>query len=604
MLEQRNLFIAIALSLAIMVGYDFFLAPKKPAPRAPGQQTAGQTQPGQTRPGVPTTSGAPKAPGTPGTTAAPAVPGTASAPAAPAARPDRAAVLARSKRLRIATPRLSGSISLAGGILDDLTLTDYRTEVAPDSPKINLLSPIGTEKPYFIELGWAAASGDAIKLPGRETLWKASADTLGAGGSVTLSWDNGAGLLFTRTFAVDENFMFTVTQKVVNRGTKSVSLFPYGLASRSGTPPDAGFILHEGPIGVFRSANGESGTLDEVTYEDLRDDGKVKKSSVGGWIGITDQYWVTALVPDQRSPYAMQFTHSKSGPLDKYQVDYLGPAQKLAPGGSIQVTNHVFAGAKELRLLESYAERYGIEKFDLAIDFGWFYFLAKPIFQLLQYLNNWIGSFGLAILVLTLLIKILFLPLANKSYRAMAKMRSLQPEVLKLRERFGADKQKLNQEMMGLYKQHKVNPMSGCLPMIVQIPVFIALYQVLLSAIEMRHAPFYGWIQDLSAQDPTSFVNLFGLLPFEPPQMLMIGAWPLIMGASMFLQQKLNPTPPDPVQAKIFAFMPVIFTIMLARFPSGLVIYWAWNNTLSIGQQYLIMRRHGAFTKKTGVAKT
>jgi YidC/Oxa1 family membrane protein insertase len=335
------------------------------------------------------------------------------------------------------------------------------------------------------------------------------------------------------------------------------------------------------------------GTLKEIDYDELQDEKVIEQPTTGGWVGITDKYWLAALVPDQKTPVQTRFTYRAENDVDKYQVDFMGPQMTVKPGGVVEATDHLFAGAKEVKLLDGYTENLGIARLDLAIDFGWFYFLTKPIFYTLIYINDLVGNFGVAILLLTIVIKLLFFPLANKSYRAMSKMKKLQPEMMKLRERFGDDKQRINQEMMALYKREKANPAAGCLPMIVQIPVFFALYKVLFVTIEMRQAPFFGWIQDLSAPDPTTFFNLFGLLPFTPPDFLMIGIWPLIMGTTMFLQQRLNPTPADPVQAKIFMFLPIVFTVLLAPFPAGLVIYWAWNNTLSILQQWVIMRRMG-----------
>ncbi len=405
---------------------------------------------------------------------------------------------------------------------------------------------------------------------------------------MTLSWDNGQGLKFFRTYSLDENFMFRITQRVQNRGSTAVTLFPYGLISRTGTPETLGFyILHEGPIGVLQDQ------LVEVDYDDLQDAKVIKDTSTGGWIGITDKYWLAALAPDPKEKVTTRFVHSLAGKADKYQTDTLGVARNLAPGANITVESHLFAGAKEVKLLDSYSETLGIKRFDLAVDFGWFYFLTKPFFYALDFFNNHLGNFGLAILLFTVIIKIIFFPLANKSYRAMSAMKKLQPKMEKLRAQFKDDRAKLNQEMMLLYKREKVNPASGCLPIVIQIPVFFALYKVLYVSIEMRHTPFYGWIHDLSAPDPTSVFNLFGMIPFTPPDFLMIGAWPLIMGVSMFLQMKLNPAPADPIQAKIFMFMPIFFTILLAPFPAGLVIYWAWNNSLSIAQQWVIMRRAG-----------
>jgi YidC/Oxa1 family membrane protein insertase len=388
--------------------------------------------------------------------------------------------------------------------------------------------------------------------------------------------------------AVDENYMFTVTQRVENTGGEAVTLHPYALVSRHGTPQTSGFfILHEGPIGVFDN------TLREVDYDELREEGVISQATTGGWIGITDKYWLAAVIPDQNDPVEARFVHQRSDNIDIYQTDFTGGAVAIGPGETVESTSRIFAGAKRAQLLDHYAQTYNIAHFDRAIDFGWFYFLTKPLFYFLIYIQRYVGNFGIAILVLTVVIKLLFFPLANKSYKAMSQMRRLQPEMLKLRERFGDDKMRLNQEMMALYKREKVSPASGCLPMLIQIPVFFALYKVLFVTIEMRHAPFFGWINDLSAPDPTSIFNLFGLIPVDLPQFLIIGAWPLIMGVTMYLQQKLNPQPPDPMQAKIFMMLPVIFTFMLAQFPAGLVIYWTWNNVLSIIQQWVIMRRTG-----------
>jgi YidC/Oxa1 family membrane protein insertase len=382
--------------------------------------------------------------------------------------------------------------------------------------------------------------------------------------------------------------MITATQKVTNSKGKAVGLFPYGLIARSGTPNTLGFyILHEGPLGVF------DGTLREEDYDDLQETRKVELSSTGGWIGITDKYWLAALVPDQNSESTYRFVHSLKNKDDRYQVDYLGQETRLEPGQKIETVNHLFAGAKEVRRLDSYSEQYGIKNFDLAVDFGWFYFLTKPFFYAISWLYTYLGNFGLAIIAFTVFVKAVFFPLANKSYKSMAKMRELTPKMMAMREQFGDDKMRLNQEMMALYKQEKVNPASGCLPILVQIPVFFALYKVLFVNIEMRHAPFYGWIKDLSVADPTSIFNVFGLIPYTPPEFMMIGAWPVLMGLTMWLQQRLNPQPTDPVQAKVFMFLPLFFTFLLGTFPAGLVIYWTWNNLLSIAQQRLIMFKMG-----------
>ena len=589
MIDNKNLILAVVLSIAILVGFDFFFGTTL-IPQQDAQQESGQTvlQTGESGVAVPQ-------PNAPASVSAPGgVPMAGGAAAAVNEAADRATILTQSARVAIKTPRLSGSIALTGARLDDLTMLDYREELEDGSPNITLLSPKGAKGAYFVESGWAP-SGD-VKVPTFDTVWKADAKVLEPGHPVTLSWDNGEGLLFKSIFAIDENYLFTMTQTVGNSGDKPVTLFPYGLMSRHETPEVSGFyILHEGLIGVF------DGTLEEVDYSDLKDleaekgrgNANMKHSTTGGWLGITDKYWLMALVPDQKTKVDTRFGYFRDGETDKYQVDFLGGEMTVKPGTTATMENHVFAGAKEVNLLDSYGEQLGVVNFDLAIDFGWFYFLTKPIFYLLIWLNSHVGNFGIAIMILTVIIKLLFFPLANKSYKAMAKMKLLQPQMTKLREQYGSDKQRMNQEVMALYKREKANPASGCLPMVIQIPVFFSLYKVIYVTIEMRHAPFFGWIQDLSAPDPTSLFNLFGLIPWSPPDFLMIGVWPLIMGITMFLQQKLNPQPADPVQAKIFAFLPLMFTFLLARFSAGLVVYWAWNNVLTIAQQWMIMRRAG-----------
>jgi YidC/Oxa1 family membrane protein insertase len=390
--------------------------------------------------------------------------------------------------------------------------------------------------------------------------------------------------------------MFTVRQRVINNGAQAVSLSPYGLLNRTGTPETLGFyILHEGLIGILNES------LQEVDYSDVKDAEKrtIPATTTGGWLGITDKYWGTALIPDQSVTVNTRFFSPMQGSSDVYQADYVYKEPLVAaPGGTVEAKSLLFAGAKRVVQIDTYRDNLGIAYFDKIVDFGWFYYITKPLFYALHWLNEKIGNFGIAILILTVCIKALFFPLANKSYKAMAKMRKLQPDMLSLRERFGEDKQRLNQEMMALYKREGANPMSGCLPILIQIPVFFALYKVMFVTIEMRQAPFFGWIKDLSAPDPTSILNAFGLFPWGVPELgalnvLNLGVWPLVMGITMFLQQRLNPQPPDPIQAKIFLFMPIMFTFLLATFPAGLVIYWAWNNTLSILQQMLIMKQAG-----------
>ena len=491
-------------------------------------------------------------------------------------------------RVQLNSNETSGSISLKGARIDDITLTQYRETLDADSSLINLLLKSNEKNPYFIEHGWS--SPDGLKVPNGKTLWKSSKNLLSPDTSITLSWDNGEGIIFYQDISVDDTFMFTINQRVKNNTNNAVTLYPYGLIRRTGEPETTKFfVLHEGPLGVF------DGTLSEKSYEDLAESGQkginIKPAESGGWTGLTDKYWMTALLPDQNEKYSFTYRYLNSSG-GQYQTDFLGKALKIQAKSEGNFLSRTFAGAKRLALFDDYEERFNVKHFDLAIDFGWFYFLTKPFFYALSWANDYLGNFGLAILAITVLVKIVFFPLANKSYKSMAKMRNLSPEIQKLRERVGDDRQKLNQEMMNLYKKEKVNPAAGCLPILVQIPVFFALYKVLFVSIEMRQTPFFGWIKDLSVQDPTSILNLFGLLPYSTsifPDFLNLGIWPLLMGVTMFLQQRLNPTPPDPIQAKIFAWMPVAFTFLLATFPAGLVIYWTWNNLLSICQQWLIM---------------
>ena len=580
-MEQRNLLIAIVLSVGILIAFQFVFERMRP------------TQPPGPSPGAPVT--APAAPSTT-TQSAPAAQGASASATgvAPAqAAETRETAIAEQPRIKIDTPRLHGSINLLGARLDDLTLANYHETVDPKSSEVVLLSPTGAQNAYLAEFGWVAASPD-VKLPGPQTRWASSGGQLTPTTPITLTWDNGQGLVFGRTISVDKNYMFTVTDSVRNTGSTPVKLSPYGLVSRAGIPHVAGYyILHEGLAGYLDGHVFGGGLVDRDTYAKLLPGEPRDYSSTGGWLGFTDKYWLTALVPPQHEVIKARFTHAADGGIDRYQADFLGPEVTVSPEGTAASSAQFFAGAKEVHLLDAY-EASGIPKFDLAIDWGIYYFLTKPIFLVLQFFHGLLGNFGLAILLLTLCIKLLFFPLANKSYNAMSKMKLLQPEIQKLRERFPDDKARQQQEMMALYKRVGANPLAGCLPIVIQIPVFFSLYKVLFVTIEMRHAPFFGWIHDLSAPDPTSFANLFGLLPFVPPAILMIGAWPLIMGLTMYLQQKLNPQPVDPVQARMFMFLPIVFTYMLASFPAGLVIYWAWNNLLSIGQQWTIMHRAGA----------
>ena len=491
-------------------------------------------------------------------------------------------------RVAIDTPLVKGSLTTKGARIDDITLTAYQETLAEDADDITLLRKISDSTPYFAEFGWIG-DDTSIALPDASTIWTASSEILSSGNDVTLTWDNGEGLIFNRVLSIDDQYMITIRDEVTSATDETLRLLPYGLIRRYGTPQTTGiYILHEGPIGVVDT------TLKERGYDDLRSEvSEFKSEENGGWVGFTDKYWLTALIPNQaqKSNFTMR---SLGGIEDRYQADYLGAPQILSKGQTISYESHFFAGAKVLTMIDAYSEELAIPNFDLAIDFGWFYFMTKPFFYAINWLNSLLGNFGVAILAFTVFIRIVLYPLADKSYRSMAKMRALSPKLTKMREQHKDDRQKLNQEMMALYRQEKVNPAAGCLPILLQIPVFFALYKVLYVSIEMRHAPFFGWIKDLSEVDPTSIFNLFGLLPYSTaliPDFLNIGLWPIAMGLSMFIQQKLNPPPPDPIQAKIFQWMPIAFTFLLAGFPAGLVIYWTWNNTLSIIQQWYITRR-------------
>ncbi|GGE90404.1 membrane protein insertase YidC [Stappia taiwanensis] len=580
MADNRNTILAIVLSLIVLLGWQFFIAqPQIERQReAAEQQAALQGTTGESAVPQPGSS-APAA----GGAAAPSAGGTAGQAV------NREAALTAAPRVKIETPRVSGSINLTGGRIDDLRLKDYRETVDPDSPTIVLFSPKGSPAPYYADFGFAADPGTDVALPDAATVWQApEGAVLTPDTPLVLSWDNGAGLTFKRTISIDENYMFKIEQGVINGTDADLQLYPYGLIARTGIPQTAGFyILHEGLIGVF----GDKG-LSEIDYDDLQEAKKIRPDQVeNGWLGITDKYWAAALVPTQGEAFQPQFSYSPAS--DNFQTDFLGGALKVAPGAEATTTSHLFAGAKETATIDAYEEDLGIEQFELLIDWGWFYFLTKPLFFAIDWLFRLVGNFGVAILIVTVAIKTVFFPLANKSYVSMSKMKLVQPQMTEIRDRYKDDKQKQQQALMELYKKEKINPLAGCLPVLVQIPVFFALYKVLFVTIEMRHAPFFGWIQDLSAPDPTSLFNLFGLIPWDPPQMLMLGVWPLIMGITMFVQMKMNPAPPDPTQQMIFTWMPVLFTFMLASFPAGLVIYWAWNNFLSISQQYVIMRRQG-----------
>src|SRR5271166_5732654 len=565
--DTRNLFLAIALSILVMVAWQYFYAgplykQQHPAPT--------QTQPmnGASKPSEPTQEAS-----SPPQTAAPAP--ISSAPGAPPVE-TVAQALAASPRVMIDTPSLGGSIDLKGGKLDDLVLKDYHETIDKKSPLIRLFSPSGAPDAYWAETGFVSAGG-AVKTPNRETVWTADAKVLTPSQPVTLTWDNGEGLTFKRVISVDDKYMFTIVDSVTNAGGQSVSLRPYGLVLRHGMPQVAGYsVLHEGFEGVIGDQE------HAPTYASIdKAAGKAEAyKGDGGWVGFTDKYWASALIPGQSEPIEARYSASGTVQPEDYQADFVGAEKTIAPGASYDNTTRLFAGAKEVSTIYDYQSKYGIQKFNLMIDWGWFYFITQPMYWLIDTIYKFVGNFGVAILIVTVLVKVAFFPLANRSYASMAKM-------------------KQQQEQMELFKHEGVNPVAGCLPMVIQIPVFFALYKVIFITIETRHAPFFGWIKDLSAPDPTNVFTLFGLIPWDPTALpvfghfLHLGIWPLIMGVSMFLQMKMNPEPADPVQKSMFAWMPVIFTFMLGTFPAGLVIYWTWNNTLTIIQQYYIMRKAG-----------
>ncbi len=587
--NNRNFLITIALSVAILTLWQvFYMNPRieeqRETARIEAEQSGGTAE--QSSGG--TSGGATDIPSpTGGAQGDAVVPGTGAQTTAPATREE---AIAQGQRVEIDTPRLAGSINLTGARLDDLLLKDYRVTVDDDSPNIELLNPSPMPDGYYVELGYVG-TGATGTVPGPDTVWSVEEGaSLTPETPVTLSYTNEEGLTFLRTISVDEDYLFTFSDTIRNAAGEAVELRSYGRATRLGHPETSGiYILHEGFIGV----TGEEG-LQEIGYSDAEDEGSITPgSSADGWLGITDKYWAVAMVPRANQDFQPRYAFFDDG-RERFQADFLTAPVTVAPGGETTVDTLVFAGAKEVGVVDGYEAEHGIRQFELLIDWGWFYFITKPMFYLMDWLYHLLGNFGLAILGTTVIVKLIFFPLANKSYKSMANMKKMQPAMLEIREKYADDKMKQQQAMMELYKKEKINPVAGCWPILIQIPVFFALYKVLYVTIEMRHAPFFGWIQDLAAPDPTSIFNLFGLLPYDVPSFLMIGIWPLIMGATMFLQMRMNPTPPDPTQAMIFNWMPVVFTFMLATFPAGLVIYWAWNNLLSIIQQGIIMKRQGA----------
>jgi len=587
MQDQKNTIIAIVLSAIVLIAWQYFFATpqaNKQRQIAEQQRLEQSQQPPAAPAGGPTAqpSNIPLAPGQAGTAGAPL---------------PREKVITEPPRIGIDTPSVKGSIALKGARLDDLSLVKYRETVDPNSPAIVLLAPSGTAEPFYAEFGWVAGPGASFKVPNAETEWRQEGSgALQIGRPITLVWDNGEGLEFRRTISVDDKYLFTLKDSVRNTGANPVTIYPYGLISRHGTPKTLGYyILHEGFIGVM----GDQG-LQELSYKAVEDKKLISFNVTNAWLGITDKYWAATLLPNTDARLDAHFSAGQLGSIKTYQTDYLLDGRTIQPGGTASADARLFAGAKEVSVVNDYNDTLRLNLFDRLIDWGWFYFITKPMFWALDSIYKLVGNFGIAILIVTVIIKLIFFPLANKSYASMAKMKTLQPKMQALRERYPDDKVKQQQELMELYKSEKINPIAGCLPILIQVPVFFSLYKVLFVTIEMRHAPFYGWIKDLSAPDPTTVFNLFGLIPWDPSHVpilgayMMVGAWPLIMGVTMWAQMKLNPPPPDPAQKMIFDWMPVIFTFMLASFSAGLVIYWAWNNTLSVLQQSVIMRRHGA----------
>ncbi|HEY2069270.1 MAG TPA: membrane protein insertase YidC [Rhizomicrobium sp.] len=585
--ENRNLILAFALSAIVLVGWEYFVAgPQMKAEQAKAAYQAHLHQ-------------------------AAAKPGSA-----PAAGPQQSAqqVAAQSStqqsnvgqmsrdqalkvggpRVAIDTPTVDGSLQLQGARFDDLRLKQYHWTPDPKSPEIVLFSPKGTKLPYFAQYGWAADPAAPVAVPGEATTWKlASGTTLSPGHPVTLSWDNGHGLVFNRTIAVDNEYMFSISDAVANKTGKPVRLFPYAQVVRDGVPDEKHyFSLHEGFVGIINNS------LNDPSYDDVKPDQPPQTfNSTGGWLGITDKYWMATLIPAQSETFDGSYHSLVPNGVKTYWAEYHLTGKTIAPGTTLTIDQRLFAGAKKYDLLTDYRDKTNVPRFEMAIDWGWFFFFTKPMFWLLDFFNRVSGNFGIAILLLTVTIRFLFFPIASTQFKSMSRMKKLQPQVEAIKERFAEDKVRQQQEMMELYKREKVNPVSGCLPVFIQIPVFFSLYKVLLVTIEMRHAPFFGWIHDLSSPDPTSFINLFGLLPFSVPTfipaMISVGIWPILMGGTQWLQSRLNPAPTDPVQARMFAFMPLIFTFMLASFPVGLVIYYTWSNLLGIAQQWFIMSRQG-----------
>jgi len=586
--NTRNTVIFIVATLAILILYQMFVM----QPQAERQKAAQLAEAAQTTDAPTGATGGPEGPLT--------APTTSSA----IFTEDRTQALGTAARVPIDTPRVQGSLSLVGGRIDDLFLKNYRETIDPDAPLVELFRPLGMEHAYFAQFGWRGVNV-AGGVPGPNTTWTLTSGTsLTPATPITLAWDNGQGLRFTRRIAVDENYLFTVSDTVANLGTQPITLAPYGRVERHGVPADLGRqqILHEGGIGTF-GRNGRY-TTEQLKYGSWADDPRQDFTSTGGWLGITDKYWMAALIPPQTEAVEAQFVISNGERDGVHEARLLGAERTIAPGRQITETNHLFAGAKRSEILGAYERQLDLPRFIYAIDWGFLFFLTRPIFLITEFFYGLVGNFGVAILLLTAVIKLIMFPLANKSYESLSKMRLLQPKMEEIKKQHKDDPQAQQKAMMGLYQKEKINPLAGCLPILIQIPVFYALYKVLFVTIEMRHAPFFGWLRDLSAPDPSTMWNLYGLIPFDPATVPVIGGLlagtfalsilAIFYGLTMWLQTAMNPPATDPMQRQIFALMPILFTFIMATFPAGLLVYWAWNNILGIAQQWFIMHRFGA----------
>ncbi len=553
-MDSKNVIAAISLSAAVIIIYGLFFAPPPPDPKKINNEKNNIVE---------------------STSEAPSLDQNVEV-----SKISRNEAIENEDRVQFENSTVIGSISLVGASIDDLTFKKYTNTLNGDD-NVVLLNPKKVQDGYYIETGWATANKN-INLPNSKTIWTIEGNNkLTPNSPIKLSWTNDQNIKFIKDISIDDQYLFKVNQTIINNSEKTYNFYPYGQIIRNLAPEIIDFfILHEGLIGVF----------DDQLVEEDYDDIEEKKFSINadkGWLGITDKYWITSLIPQENRKFRTDFDYK-----NKFRANFIETsATEIGANETKSNEIKIIIAAKEVDIIDGYAENLNISKYDLAIDWGWFYFLVKPLFFLIDYFFKLTGNFGIAIILITICIRIVFFPLANYSFKSMAKMKVLQPEMTRLKELHKEDKMKLQQEMMALYKKEKVNPVSGCLPIFIQIPFFFAIYKVLFVTLEMRHQPFYGWIKDLSERDPTSIFNLFGLIPWDPPSFLLIGVWPCLMGLSMYLQQKLNPTPPDPIQAKIFAFFPLFLTVILAPFPSGLVIYWTINNILTMAQQYVIIKR-------------